>query len=360
VTLVLSNDDVAALLAMSECVEALEQAYRAAAEGAALSAPRRDVLVPGPLPATYHGLKTMSGSVPGEQVAAVRLNSDIVSWPVRDGTMRREKIPLADGRWVGLVLLFSTQTGEPLAIMPDGVLQRMRVGATNGLGAKYLARPDARVVGLLGSGWQAGSQVEAMCAVRAIRTVRVYSPNPEHRLAFAEQESARIGVEIIPVPRPEDAVRDADIVVAATNSLEPVVQTTWVEPGMHLTSIRHSELDAPTLRRCDVLAVHARQPALLTIRPGEEERVPEFRHGDYRMPDLEAAGIRYESLPDLPDLVAGRVRGRETPEQVTAFLNFIGLGLQFAAAGARVCARARERGVGRELPSEWFTQTVHP
>jgi ornithine cyclodeaminase/alanine dehydrogenase-like protein (mu-crystallin family) len=99
---------------------------------------------------------------------------------------------------------------------------------------------------------------------------------------------------------------------------------------------------------------------MLSIRPGEEEQVPEFRHGDYRMPDLEAAGIRYEDLPDLPDLIAGRVRGRETSEQVTAFLNFIGLGLQFAAAGARVYAQARARGVGRELPTEWFTQTVHP
>src|SRR5438128_22830 len=131
-TLVLSNDEVAELLTMRECLEALELAYAAVARGEALSGARRDVLVPGPLPDSYHGMKMMSGSVPAEKVSAVRLNSDIVTWPIRDGTMRREKVPLADGRWVGLVLLFSTETGEPLMIVPDGVLQRMRVGACNG------------------------------------------------------------------------------------------------------------------------------------------------------------------------------------------------------------------------------------
>jgi ornithine cyclodeaminase/alanine dehydrogenase-like protein (mu-crystallin family) len=359
-TLVLSNDEVAELLSMRDCLDALEQAYLAAAEGEALSVPRQDVLVPGPQTGTYHGFKTMSGSLPAERVAALRLNSDIVSWPVRDGTMRREKIPAADGRWVGLVLLFSTETGEPLAIFPDGVLQRARVGATNALAAKYMARPDAQVVGLLGSGWQAGTQLEAIVAVRSVREVRVYSPNAEHRRSFAESEGRRLGVNVVPVERTEDAVRGADIILAATNSLVPVLSAELVEPGMHLSTIRHSELDAATLQRCDRLAVHARQPALLTIRPGEQEKVPEFQHGDFHMPDLAAAGIRYEDLPELPDLVAGRAVGRASPDEITAFLNFVGLGIQFAAAGARVYARARERGLGRHLPTEWFTQTVHP
>lgn len=359
-TLVLNNDEVTRLLGMQDCLEALERAYVAAANGDALSAPRRDILVPGPRPETFHGFKTMSGSVPHDKVAALRLNSDIVSWPVRDGTMRREKIPLADGRWVGLILLFSTETGEPLLFMPDGVVQRTRVGATNGLGIKYMAREDARVVGLLGSGWQAGTQVEAVCAVRSVREVRVYSPNAEHRRAFAEEESERIGVNIVPVDRPEDAVKGADVVMAATNSLAPVMQAEWIEPGMHLTTIRNSEFDAPTIQRCDRLAVNARLPGLLTIKPGTEEQVPEFRHGDYRMPDLDAAGVSYEQLPELHELVAGRVAGRESAEEVTGFLNFVGLGIQFAAAAALVYRRAREQGVGRELPTEWFTQTVHP
>ena len=94
----------------------------------------------------------------------------------------REKVPAAPGnRWVGLVLLFSVDNGEPLAIMPDGVMQRMRVGATNGLGIKYLARKNAETVGILGSGWQAGSQLMAACAVRDIKQIRCFSPTRENR-----------------------------------------------------------------------------------------------------------------------------------------------------------------------------------
>src|SRR5438105_8966659 len=100
--------------------------------------------------------------------------------------MRREKVAAApNNRYVGLVLLFSVENGEPLAILPDGVMQRMRVGAANGLGAKYLARKDARSVGILGTGWQAGAQLMAVCAVRDIETIRCFSPNQERGAAFA-------------------------------------------------------------------------------------------------------------------------------------------------------------------------------
>jgi alanine dehydrogenase len=140
-TLLLSNDDVAELLSMSECMAALEEAYVELAAGRGVSRTRSDTLTPTARSGRLYGLKTMDGVVPKIGVGAVRINSDILTWPERDGNMRREKVPAApNGRYVGLVLLFSTETGEPLAIFPDGVLQRLRVGATNGLGAKYLAR----------------------------------------------------------------------------------------------------------------------------------------------------------------------------------------------------------------------------
>lgn len=114
-----------------------------------------------------HYLKSMDGAVPRLQAAAIRLTSDVVTFPLVNGLRRREKIPAAPGnRWLGLVLLFSTANGELLAIMNDGVLQRYRVGGTNGIGAKYLARADARTMGILGSGWQAGTQLMALTAVR--------------------------------------------------------------------------------------------------------------------------------------------------------------------------------------------------
>ena len=130
-TLLLSNDDVAELLSMSECMAVLEEAYVELAAGRGVSRIRSDTLTPTTRRERLYGLKTMDGVVPKLGVGAVRINSDILTWPERDGSTRREKVPAAPNeRYVGLVLLFSSETGEPLAIFPDGVLQRLRVGAT--------------------------------------------------------------------------------------------------------------------------------------------------------------------------------------------------------------------------------------
>ena len=163
-TLILSNADVEKLLTMRECIAVLEEAYVELAQGRGVSRTRSDSLTPTTRPDALYSLKSMDGVVPKLGVGAVRINSDIVTWPKQGNTMRRVKVPAApNNRYVGLVLLFSTETGEPLAILPDGVMQRMRVGATNGLGIKYLARQNATRVGLLGSGWQAGAQLMAVC-----------------------------------------------------------------------------------------------------------------------------------------------------------------------------------------------------
>jgi alanine dehydrogenase len=185
-TLILSNDDVEKLLTMRECIEVMEEAYVELAEGRGVSRTRSDCFTPTARADAIYSLKSMDGVIPKLGVGAVRINSDIVTWPKRGNNMRREKVPAAPNqRYVGLVLLFSVDNGEPLAILPDGVLQRMRVGAANGLGIKYLARDDARTVGMLGSGWQAGAQLMAACAVRDIQAIRCFSPNAEHCAAFA-------------------------------------------------------------------------------------------------------------------------------------------------------------------------------
>ena len=147
-TLILSNDDVDKLLTMPECIDVLEEAYVELAEGRGVSRTRSDCFAPTSREDALYSLKSMDGVIPKFGVGAVRINSDIVTWPKRGNNVRREKVPAAPGnRYVGLVLLFSTETGEPLAIFPDGVMQRMRVGAANGLGVKYLARKDAKTVG---------------------------------------------------------------------------------------------------------------------------------------------------------------------------------------------------------------------
>src|SRR5712691_4115952 len=212
-TLILSNDDVEKLLTMPECIEVLEQAYVELAEGRGVSRIRSDCFTPTTRTDALYSLKSMDGVIPKLGIGAVRINSDIITWPKQGNNMRRVKVPAApNNRYVGLVLLFSTENGEPLAILPDGVMQRMRVGAANGLGIKYLARKNAKTVGILGSGWQAGAQLLAVCAVRNIESIRCFSPNRNNREAFAKEMSATLDVEIISVDQPEDAVEGVDIV----------------------------------------------------------------------------------------------------------------------------------------------------
>src|SRR5919198_3022174 len=212
--LVLSNEEIAKLLTIEECMAALEPMYRDVAAERVLFSPRVDNIAPNAHPEGYYAFKHMGGTWPREKVQALRINSDVVTHPVVAGTARRVKQPLAPGgRWVGLVLLFSTDTGALLAMFPDGVMQRMRVGAASGLALKHLAREDASVLGLIGTGWQAGAQLMAARAVRRFKEVRVYSPRAESRAAFVSQFEG-----IRTVNSPEECVQGADVILAATSS----------------------------------------------------------------------------------------------------------------------------------------------
>jgi alanine dehydrogenase len=356
-TLILSNDDVDKLITMPECIAVLEEAYVELAEGRGVSRTRSDCLTPTEREEALYSLKSMDGVVPKLGVGAVRINSDIVTWPKKGNNVRREKVRAAPGgRYVGLVLLFSSVNGEPLAIFPDGVMQRMRVGAANGLGAKYLARKDAKTVGILGSGWQAGAQLLAVCAVRPIETIRCFSPNAQNRETFAGVMSERLGIAVTPVTSPEEAIQGADIAMCATNTLDPVFFSHWIEPGMHLSSIKRPEIETAAIKRADRVVLHtgnARPIHVLT----KDLVVPEKANG--RGWEV-AEEIDFSKLPTLPDLIVGRAPGRRSDREVTCFINNLGLGYQFAAAGALLYRKAKESGAGRDLPTDWFTEDVHP
>ena len=152
-TLLLSDEEVQELLTVDMCLESLEPAYKELGQGLAISSPRCDIITANPNSPNQepcHGLKTMTGSVSGFKVGAIRLNSDVLTWPSSDHGFKRVKVPKALGhRYTGLVLLFSLETGELLSLFPDASIQRMRVGTTSALGAKYLARKDANVTGAL-------------------------------------------------------------------------------------------------------------------------------------------------------------------------------------------------------------------
>ena len=371
--LILSNDDVEKLLVMDECLTVLEDAYRDVAAKRALSRPRSDIYMPAATPDANYIFKTMEGAFPSGGVVALRMNSDVIRWTEYAGNIRKDKQPAANGKWVGLVWLFSTATGEPLVIMPDGVLQRTRVGASSGLAARYMAREDAEIYGLLGAGWQAGAQLMAMAAVRQIREVRVFSPSRERREAFAADWSKQLRLNVRAAESPAEAVSGAQIVGAATNSLGPVLEPELLEQGMFLTCVKRGELSG-TLERCHRVVVHTRMGSPQNYLVGLGERMVSS-HDPLELIVKLRAGLPVEesdilktlaspanvaSEPELAELVAGHVTGRDGPHEITAFVNNIGLGIQFAALGALVYRRALEAGLGREIPTDWFLQDVHP
>jgi alanine dehydrogenase len=303
-----------------------------------------------------YALKSMDGAVPKQGVAVIRLNSDILTWKTSNGSTRRVKKPAApNDRWVGLVLMFSTHTGEPLAIFPDGVMQRMRVGATNGLAVKYMAREDARTVALIGSGWQAGAQLMAVTKVRKIGDIRVYSPNKTNRETFAREWTQKLGVPVTAVDSAEACVKGRDIVLCATSALDTVFYKKWLEPGMHLSSIKSHEIEPAAANACDIKAVHVHEPPVTIVRT-HNIVLEEDKKGGVHVSE----GIDLKSMPSLADFIVGRAQRRSRPEQTSVFINFNGIGTQFAMCGAALYKKALAENAGHELPTDWFTEDVHP
>jgi ornithine cyclodeaminase/alanine dehydrogenase-like protein (mu-crystallin family) len=195
-----------------------------------------------------------------------------------------------------------------------------------------------------------------VCAVRDVKTVRCFSPNRDKREAFAAAMSAELGVEIVPVGQPEDAIKGADIAMCATNSLDPVFFARWIEPGMHLSSIKRPEIEVAAVKRADRVVIHTNDPSPLQYVT-EGLNVEEAKEGR----GWAAAGeIDFKSLPTLPALCAGQTPSRSSDAQVTCFINNIGIGYQFAAAGAVVYRKAKETGLGHDLPTDWFTEVEVP
>jgi alanine dehydrogenase len=352
--IILTNEDIEPLLNMPDCIVAIEQAFRDFGHGRAVDIPRQDAIVPCPLQGggAIHDLKTMSGSWPAAGIAALRLNSDIVHWPIINNSPRRVKLAISEpgGRYNGAVLLFSTESGQLLCMLNDGIMQKCRVGASSGVAAKYLAPQKPRALGLLGTGLQAGGQLEAMCIVRRFEEVKVYGPTPEKRQAFADHFRSRLQINIRPVASAEEAAAGVDVLVTATNSLKPTIAPEWVKPGMHISTIRSGELPLEVFGKVDRLVVNT--------RAGGETFVAQ---GCPHVPEDNAGGPPHiAGVPELKDLAAGSTPGRQSADEITCFHNYQGLGLQFAAVGSIVYREALKRKIGLVLDDRYFTQSVHP
>lgn len=314
--LFLSETDVRQLLTMDLALEAVEAAHRAHALGRAIDVPRQRTRVP------TASLHILQGAL---------LDEGVIGYKAYTASK-------AGARF--LVHLFDAADGRPLAVIESDFLGMMRTGAAGGIAAKYLSHPDAAVVGMIGAGWQAQGQLEALCKVREIRQVKLYSRNADKRRLVSIDFAQRFGIEVMPVDSAEAAVREADIVVTITTSATPVVQGDWLTPGMHVNAagsnaLIRRELDEKAVARASLVCVDGRETAL--------------REAGDLLPALEKGRLHPGQLIELGEIVAGIRSGRSDAQAITLFESQ-GMAIQDLAVARRLLALARERGLGRPLP----------
>jgi len=364
-TLILSNDDVKSVLTMKTTMEALEEAYRQMSRGEAVCRPRIDIQIPTRDPRKVYQWGTMEGgSISG--YFAIRMKSDVVYEREYEGARTQEKYCFEPGKFCGLILLVSIENGEPVALINDGYLQHMRVGADSGIGVKYMAREDAEVVGMLGSGGMARSHAESFRLARKIKKIQVYSPTRAHREQYAREVSDRLGIEVVPVEHPRDAYKGAHIIAGCTDSAVPIIIGKWLEEGTHVTCIG-GKPDEETLKRIDVSLRLGNAPApwglpemgladeyiTYAALPGEDTA--------FRMKTREKRGhgvIAEDRAVLLAELLSGKKKGRTSPRQITYSERGNVQGAQFFAVAGKVYELAKEKGLGREIPTEWLLQDI--
>jgi ornithine cyclodeaminase/alanine dehydrogenase-like protein (mu-crystallin family) len=237
------------------------------------------------------------------------------------------------------VMLYSAETGELLAMLQADRLGQMRTGAASGVATKYLARADARTVGIFGTGWQARSQLEAVCAVRPIQSVKAYGRDATRRQTFCREMSVQLKIPVEPAATAEAAVNGKDVVITATNARDPLFDGHWLEPGAHVNAIGSNalirrEVDDTTVRRSALIVVDSKEQARLEC-------------GDLLGP-LERGLIHWEQMRELGDVVAGFLPGRRQASDITLFESH-GLAIWDLAAGMAVYDAAKAKGIGRDI-----------
>lgn len=312
--LYLTEDDVRSILTMQDALREVEAALKDLGAGQAENRPRQRIR--------------------GPQAA---LNIMPASWPSR-GYLGFKYYTVSRDTIRFFFHLFDGTTGALLAILEANRLGQQRTGATSGIATKYLAAQGASVVGILGTGWQAESQLEAVCAVRQVSAIRCFSRTGPKREAFAERMAKSLGVEVKAMDSPEQVARGAAIVIAATNSSTPVVRGEWLEPGSHVNAmganrLEARELDDEVIRRCTFFATDSVEQA-------------RFEAGDLVAP-VASGLLEWEKIAELPQVIAGIRPGRSRDEDITLFKS-LGLAIEDVAVASFVYERARKQGIGSE------------
>jgi alanine dehydrogenase len=359
----LSNQDLARLLTPHHCIEVLSEAFDLLAEGKAISRPRSDVWVPCSRSGGYYRWGSMDGAIEPWGIFATRMKSDIVTWNAQGGS---QLYCVEPGTFSGFLMAFSTRNGEPLAIMNDGILHHLRVAAAAALGAKLLAKDDASIVGILGSGGMARSYLECFCEVRKVSLAKVFSPTKANRESFAEEMSQQLGIPVQSYDSPEPVVRGSDIVSTCTNATKPVVSDpSWIEKGMHLTNLSASEWSWDVVQACDVVV----QVGAENAQSGSEEKAsgrnklwstwmigrPEEIA---QIPRRAVNNVDFQRFPSLANILNDPTKRRTDAGQITFFHNLGLLGFQFAAVAAKAYELAKQQGLGLKMSTEPFLQDI--
>lgn len=360
-TLFLDNNDISKVLDIKLTMNVLERAYNDFIRGDAVCMPRSDFQIPTSDSAhTYQFGITVGGGI--GRYMGLRLKSDITFPEHINGQTRKGKYCVEPGKYCGLILLFDVETGALLAIMNDGLIQQMRVGADSGLGVKWMARPGSSIVGMLGSGGMARTHIDAFMHVRPISQIKVYSPTKENRERFALEIAAKHNVEVVDVDCPDDVYQDADIISGCASISGPIINGDLLQPGTHITCIGGT-LDAAANTAIDVaLRFGSARPPLeapemnidsecLTFAAGP--RTKTSFGGTKKFSDIDSA-----KQISLEELLADPSRGRTKKNQITFSERGNLHGLQFYSVAGAVYESALTRGLGLKLPGDDFLQTI--
>src|SRR5579863_7269197 len=316
-TLLLTEADVRSLLTMPIALEIVEESLRRQGNGELILHPRRRVKLPDNALLHY-----MAAADPVRGYIGMKL------YTVVRGVARF------------VVPLFRSTTGEMAALIEADALGQLRTGAATGVATKYLANANARAACIIGTGYQARTQLEAVAAVRRLERVRAFGRDPERRERFCREMSDRIGVAVEPAHSGEEAVKGAEIVITATSATKVVLECAWLAPGMHINAMganwpQKRELDAAAVNRANKIVVDSIEQSKMEA-------------GDL----IQAFGedqSRWNAVQELSQIVAGKEPGRSRADQITLFKSN-GIATWDLAAAVRVYEMAVERGMGKSIP----------
>jgi alanine dehydrogenase len=315
--LLLTEVDVKSILTMPMALELVERSFQRLSDGEATLQYRQRLHVPGKGVLNYMAGADLTTGYMGLKIYSI----------ARQGARF-------------LVTLFSAESGELAALIEADYLGQVRTGAASGVATKFMAREDARVAAIIGTGLQARTQLEAIAPVRKLQAIRAFGRDAGRREAFAREMTARLGVPVTAVCSAQEAVRGAQIVITSTTSKDPVLEGRWLEPGMHINAIgvnqaQKRELDTAAVLRSDFIAADSREQSKM-----EAGDLIQAFAGD---------PSRWGTVYEFADVVAGKIKARTSADQITLFKSN-GVATEDIVVAGRIYEIARDRGIGREVP----------